>query len=150
MMEIKPELFWMNRPWEKDVVGFYVQMDDVLAVYEFKTLKNKQNVWKIWDVAPGLFAAQRFCIFPQWVDSRVLRPAQRDPHLSGWRKGLLGARISNCFCVNCETQPPASIGWVALSSVVRLVGHLSRIGDISSHLHYMMFQSIQTICFLCG
>ena len=48
---------------------------------------------------------------------------------------------------NCETQPPASIGWVALSSVVRCS---SRIGDISSHLHYMMFPSIQTIYFLWG
>ena len=53
------------------------------------------------------------------------------------------------FCY-CETQPPASIGWVALSSVVRSVGCLSRIGDISSHLHYMMFPSIQTIYFLWG
>ena len=49
--------------------------------------------------------------------------------------------------IYCETQPPASIGWVALSSVVRLS---SRIGNISSHLHYMMFPSIQTIYFLWG
>ena len=47
----------------------------------------------------------------------------------------------------CETQPPASIGWVALSSVVRLfVPH----SDISSYLHCMMFQTIQTIYFLWG
>ena len=51
----------------------------------------------------------------------------------------------------CETQPPASMGWVALSSVIGwLVGWLSRIGDISSHLHNMMFPSIQTIYFLWG
>ena len=50
---------------------------------------------------------------------------------------------------NCETQPPASIGWVALSSVV-VRRRSSRIGDISSHLHYMMFPSIQTIYFLWG
>ena len=66
----------------------------------------------------------------------------------------------NCICLaflrcefsnvssNCETQPPASIGWVALSS---LFGRcLSRIGNTSSHLHYMMFQTIQTIYFLWG
>ena len=49
---------------------------------------------------------------------------------------------------NCETQPPSSIGWVALSSV--FVQLLSRIGNTSSHLHYMMFQTIQTIYFLWG
>ena len=49
---------------------------------------------------------------------------------------------------NCETQPPASIGWVALSSL--FVVCLSRIGNTSSHLHYMMFQTIQTIYFLWG
>ena len=57
--------------------------------------------------------------------------------------------LSNSWLIwkqNCETQPPASMGWVALSSVVRL----SRISDISSHLHYMMLQSIQTIYFLWG
>ena len=45
--------------------------------------------------------------------------------------------------------PPAFIGWVALSSmfVVRLS---SRIRDTSSHLHFMMFQTIQTIYFLWG
>ena len=48
----------------------------------------------------------------------------------------------------CETQPQASIGWVALFSVVRC--RLSCIGNISSHLHYMMFLSIQTIYFLWG
>ena len=48
----------------------------------------------------------------------------------------------------CETQPPASIGWVALSSVVR--SSSSRISNISSHLHYLMFPSIQTIYFLWG
>ena len=48
----------------------------------------------------------------------------------------------------CETQPPASIGWVALSSMFSC--HLSRIRDISSHLHYMMCQTIQTIYFLWG
>ena len=50
--------------------------------------------------------------------------------------------------LNCETQPPASIGWVALSSV--FVRCLSRIRYTSSHLHYMMFQTIQTIYFLWG
>ena len=50
--------------------------------------------------------------------------------------------------VFCETQPPASIGWVALSSL--FVRCLSRIGNTSSHLHYMMFQTIQTIYFLWG
>ena len=49
-----------------------------------------------------------------------------------------------CFC---ETQPTASIGWVALSSVVRSVVPHS---DISSYIHYMMFLSIQTIYFLWG
>ena len=48
---------------------------------------------------------------------------------------------------SCETQPPASIGWVALSSVVHCS---SRIGTISSHLPYLMFPSIQTIYFLWG
>ena len=48
----------------------------------------------------------------------------------------------------CKTQPPASIGWVALSSVI--VRSIVRIGDISSHLHYLMFPSIQTIYFLWG
>ena len=31
----------MNRPGEKDVVGLDVQMDNVLAVYKFKTLQSK-------------------------------------------------------------------------------------------------------------
>ena len=54
--------------------------------------------------------------------------------------------IGNPFC---ETQPPASIGCVALSSMfVRCC--LSRIGNTSSHLHYIMFQTIQTIYFLWG
>ena len=48
----------------------------------------------------------------------------------------------------CKTQPPASIGWVALSSV--FVVRSSRIGNISSDLHYMMFLSIQFIYFLWG
>ena len=50
---------------------------------------------------------------------------------------------------NCETQPPASIGWVALSSliVVRLVGYPA---SVTPHLDYMMFDTIQTIYFLCG
>ena len=48
----------------------------------------------------------------------------------------------------CKTQPPASNSWVALSSVI--VRCLSRICDTSSHLHYMMFQTIQTIYFLWG
>ena len=44
-----------------------------------------------------------------------------------------------------------SIGWVALSSLfVRLFVRLSRIGNTSSHLHCMMFQTIQTIYFLWG
>ena len=47
----------------------------------------------------------------------------------------------------CETQPPASISWVAPSSMF-VVRRLSRIGHTSSHLHYMMFQTIQTIYFL--
>ena len=52
---------------------------------------------------------------------------------------------------NCKTQPPASIGWVALSSVVRRrrcpsVPHC----NISSYLHYVMFQTIQIIYFLWG
>ena len=54
---------------------------------------------------------------------------------------------------NCETQPPASIGWVALSSVfVRsfVVRLLSRIGNISTYLHNMMFQTIQIKYFLWG
>ena len=56
---------------------------------------------------------------------------------------------SGDFCqhFNCETQPPASIGWVALSSVFVC---LSRIGNISSHFHYMMFPRIQTIYFQWG
>ena len=43
---------------------------------------------------------------------------------------------------NCETQSPASIGRVALSSVI---GRSSRIRDTSSHLHYMMFKIIQNV-----
>ena len=31
----------MNRPGEKDVVGLDIQMDNVLAVYKFKTLQSK-------------------------------------------------------------------------------------------------------------
>ena len=46
---------------------------------------------------------------------------------------------------SCETQPLPSIGWVALSS---MFVRSSRIGNTSSHLHYMMFQTIQTIYFL--
>ena len=34
------DIFRMNRPGEKDVVGLDVQMDNVLAMYEFKTLQN--------------------------------------------------------------------------------------------------------------
>ena len=49
----------------------------------------------------------------------------------------------------CKTQPPASIGWVALSSVIGCSSS-SRIRDTSSHLHHMMFPSIQTIYFLYG
>ena len=49
--------------------------------------------------------------------------------------------------LNYETRPPASIGWVALSSMFVCS---SRIGNTSSHLHYMMFQTIQTIYFLWG
>ena len=65
------------------------------------------------------------------------------------------SNLSNCassfwFCYlwNCETQPPASIGWVALSSVIvrPSVPHC----NTSSYLHYMMFQTIQTIYFLWG
>ena len=57
--------------------------------------------------------------------------------------------IFHCsYIIYCETQPLASIGWVALSTVIGC--RLSRIGDISSHLHYMMFLSIQTIYFLWG
>ena len=59
------------------------------------------------------------------------------------------APSSSWVCSYCETQPPASIGWVALSSVI-VVCRLSRIGDTSSHLHNMMFQSIQAIYFLWG
>ena len=49
----------------------------------------------------------------------------------------------------CETQPPASISWLALSSFI-VVRSSFRIRDTSSHLHYMMFQTIQTIYFLWG
>ena len=53
------------------------------------------------------------------------------------------------MCMNFETQPPSSICWVALSSAIgSLFVCLSRIGDTSSHLHYMMFPTIQTIYFL--
>ena len=49
---------------------------------------------------------------------------------------------------NSKTQPPASNGWVALSSMFGCsFVCLSRIGNTSSHLHYMMFQTIQTIYF---
>ena len=52
---------------------------------------------------------------------------------------------------NCKTQPPASNGWVALSSMFGCsFVCLSRIGNTSSHLHNMMFQTIQTIYFLWG
>ena len=57
---------------------------------------------------------------------------------------ILEIWIQNIFCQikYCETQPPASIGWVALSSVI-----VCLFGDISSHLPFMMFLSIQTIYF---
>ena len=45
--------------------------------------------------------------------------------------------------LHCETQPPASI-WLS-SSIFTVRCSLSRIGNTSSHLHYMMFQTIQTI-----
>ena len=56
--------------------------------------------------------------------------------------------ISAYICI-CETQPPASIGsiFTCLFVVCRLsVPHC----NISSYLHYMMFQTIQTIYFLWG
>ena len=51
------------------------------------------------------------------------------------------------FWYIAKIQPPASIGWVALSS---LFVCLSRIRGTSSHLHYMMFLTIQTIYFRWG
>ena len=47
----------------------------------------------------------------------------------------------------CKTQPPASIGWVALSSLVCRLSSVPHC-NISSYLYYMMFQTIQTIYFL--
>ena len=42
-IDFEHELFCMNIPGEKDVVGLDVQMDNVLAMYEFKTLQNWQG-----------------------------------------------------------------------------------------------------------
>ena len=70
-----------------------------------------------------------------------------------WSKTSYSIDERRCYHTSyCKTQPPASIGWVALSSViVRLfVRCSSRIGNTSSYLHYMMFQTIQTIYFLWG
>ena len=39
----------------------------------------------------------------------------------------------------------SSFHWLSSSTFSCSFGRLSRIGDISSHLHYMMLQSIQTI-----
>ena len=92
--------------------------------------------------------------------SGVQMPLPRPWH---WKKGRrllgpvrpcnlqVGGPLISSKCmfksIFCETQPPASDGWVALSSdIVRL----SRIRDISSHLHYMIFPSIQTIYILWG
>ena len=51
-------------------------------------------------------------------------------------------------CFICETQPPASIGWVALSSLVRCPSVPP--GDMVSYINYMMFQTTQTIYFMRG
>ena len=94
--------------------------------------------------------------------SRALLPQTNSRSKSALRSllskiSLWRGEVSTPILVwNCETQPPASIDWVALSSVigchsfVRSFVRSSRIGDISSHLHYMMFPSIQTIYSLWG
>ena len=69
-----------------------------------------------------------------------------DIYVQGFYGGIIIA-IYTMKRINRETQPPASIGWVALSSLVRSVVPHS---DISSHLHSLMFQTLQTIYFLWG
>ena len=64
-----------------------------------------------------------------------------------WLWNLLYQIITDVYLRNSAFQQPR--GWVALSSLV-----VRRLfvppGDTSSHLHYMMFQTIQTIYFLWG
>ena len=63
-IDFEHELFCMNIPGEKDVVGLDVQMDNVLAMYEFKTLQKDiltriscvHNILEnMRHTAPGLF-----------------------------------------------------------------------------------------------
>ena len=88
---------------------------------------------------------QRYAPVGRWIISPAPSSCQPPTHrYCSLRQELFLVGKSN----NWETQPQASIGWVALSSVV--VVWSSRIGNICSHLHYMMFPSIQTIYFLWG
>ena len=41
LKKINLYILFMNTPGEYDVVGFYVQMDNVLAMEKFKTLQKK-------------------------------------------------------------------------------------------------------------
>ena len=60
--------------------------------------------------------------FPCWV-------------ASGQTSRVEALQIYVAKTLNCETQPPASIAWVALSSVVRRSLSVPH-SDISSYLHY--------------
>ena len=79
-----------------------------------------------------------------------LQPKWKAKHLSAhFMETQIHLEVESSIRYYCETQPPASIGWVALSSVVCssfVVPHCNN----SSYFHYMMFQTIQTIYFLWG
>ena len=118
------------------ILVILVYFSQISFVLKLQIFWQKHN-FQIW------YFYQKQLIFSHWIwfldtQNRVLL------HCEEAEKCIFIA----FYCLSCETQPPASIGWVALSSIFVVCS--SRIRDTSSHLHYMMFQTIQTIYFLWG
>ena len=89
-----------------------------------------------------------------WPERGVGSPIYSPPISSSllqddWEGKLM---VSNILCIENYQKlrdSASSFHWLS-SSIFSycLAGRLSRIGNIPSHLHYMMFLSIQTIYFL--
>ena len=94
-----------------------------------------------------------FCQTPVWsfFQRRKTSNFPEGPNpFAGWSPLLRTSWFFGTFPFSQLRDSASSFHWLTSSifSVWLFVRSSSRIGDISSHLHYMMFHSIQTIYFL--
>ena len=97
--------------------------------------KNNQIPWKKWLLSRDFVISP---VYRHFLDSKV----------SGNRK--MTKSFEKIIIFKILRNSASSFHWLSSSIFSYWLSSSSRIGDISSNLHYMMFPSIQTIHFLWG